>query len=136
MTALLDNWLGWLGLGATAATLISLASWIPGVGIALRIFTAGLEIISPLLNGIFAALIWVWSNILFPGLRGIFSSISVTLTVIALFASYYLFDKANDAIRYRNLQRHANSCEQSVRTKKPIEPVEEEPLIGLFNIFK
>lgn len=128
MQTLLDNWLGWLGLGATAATVISLLSWVPGIGVALRIFASGLEIASPLLNGIFEAIIWVWSNILFPGLKGIFSSVSVALTVVALFASYYMFDKANDAIKYRNLQRQTNSCIASVRNKEPIQPVEEEPL--------
>lgn len=129
---LIDNWLGWLGLGATAATVISLLSWVPGIGVALRIFASGLEILSPLLNGSFAAIIWVWSNILFPGLRGIFSSVSVSLTVVALFAGYYMFDKANDTIRYRNLQNANNSCVTAVRNKSPIQPTEEEPLLKLF----
>src|SRR5258708_3728482 len=124
MQTLFDNWLGWLGLGATAATVISLLSWVPGIGIALRIFASGLEIASPVINGILSGLIWIWGNILFPGLKGIFSSVSVTLTVATIFAGYYFFDKANDSIKYNNLQRQCVAIKQ----KRPTEDVPQEPL--------
>lgn len=127
----LDYWQGWLGLIATAAAGISLLSWVPGVGIALTIGSSLLQMAAPFISGVLSAIIWIWSNVLFPGLRGIFSSVSIILTIITMFGSYYLFDKANDTIRYRNLQRQANSCVSAVRNKTAIEPTEEEPLIKL-----
>jgi hypothetical protein len=87
MRALLEHWAGWLGLGATFASLAALlagASWIPGVGLALRIAIAGLEAISPLINGFFAAIIWVWAKILWPGALNIMSQWSSIFTVIIM----------------------------------------------------
>jgi hypothetical protein len=85
MRTLLDHWPGWLGLGATFGSLAALlagASWIPGVGLALRLAIAGLEAASPIINGIFAGLIWIWAKVLWPGLLNILSQWSTIFTVL------------------------------------------------------
>lgn len=87
MRTLIDHWWGWLGLGATFATISTMLaglSWIPGVGLALRVAIAGLEAISPIINGIFAAIIWIWSKILWPGLLNILSNWSSIFTVLIM----------------------------------------------------
>lgn len=132
LQSLWDNILGWLGLGATVAAAISLLSWIPGVGTALTIAASLLQMAAPVVNGVLSVVVWAFVNIILPGLKGIFSSVSVILTIVILFTSYYLFDKANDAIRYRNLQRQANSCTSAIREGKPIQPSDEEPLLKVF----
>lgn len=88
MQTLIDHWLGWLGLsGLSLIGIVSALaglSWIPGVGLALRIVVAGLEAASPILNGIFAAIIWVWSKVLLPGILNILSQWSSIFTVIIM----------------------------------------------------
>lgn len=87
MLTLLDNWIGWLGLGATLSTVAALLaglSWIPGAGVLLSIGTALLQIAAPLINGFLTLIIWLWSNILFPGLRNILSSLSSIITVVLM----------------------------------------------------
>lgn len=87
MPAFLEHWLGWLGLGATFASVAALLaglSWIPGVGLALRIAIAGLEAISPIINGVLAAIVWVWAKVFWPGMLNILSQWSSIFTVILM----------------------------------------------------
>ena len=87
MRTLLDHWPGWLGLGATFGSLAALlagASWIPGVGLALRLAIAGLEAASPIINGIFAGVIWIWAKIIWPGMLNILSQWSSIFTVLIM----------------------------------------------------
>lgn len=87
MQTLFDNWLGWLGLGATFASISALIaglSWIPSVGIVLRLAVTGLEALSPIINGFLTAIIWIWSKILFPGVLNILSQWSSIFTVLII----------------------------------------------------
>ena len=88
MRTLVDHWLGILGLSGLSImgifTAIAGLSWIPGVGLVLRVIVAGLEAASPIINGIFAGLIWVWSTILLPGILDILDNWSTIFTVILM----------------------------------------------------
>jgi hypothetical protein len=137
--SLVDNWLGWLGLGATTAlgvaAVLPFLSWIPGVSIVLRIGTAIFEIMSPILQGIMAGLVWLWSNVIWPGLLDIADSVSTICTVLILMGGIFLYTKFNHDIEIRNLRRELISTQVAVRTRRDeIEPTEQEPQIGLWKL--
>jgi len=113
MWSLLNNWIGWLGLGASLSALaafIAGISWIPGVGTLLSIATAGLTMIAPLVNGVLSALVWIWSTVLWPGILDILDSWATIFTVIIICGMTYFGLAARYEVRHIRDTYTINKC--------------------------
>lgn len=87
MWSSLSSWLGLAGLGASlagVAALIAGLSWIPGVGTVLSLATSALQMAAPLINGVLAAIVWIWGAVLWPGLLDILDSWATIFTVLIM----------------------------------------------------
>lgn len=72
------------GTFAALSALLAGISWIPGASILLTIGVSLLQMVSPLVNGLFTLLIWLWTNILFPGIVNILKSWPTICTVLIM----------------------------------------------------
>ena len=75
------HWISWaIGIGG----LIAAFSWIPGVSTVLTIAVSILQMAAPVISGFLSALIWIWSNVIWPGLLDIFSHWSTLGTIVIM----------------------------------------------------
>lgn len=92
MQTLLDNWLGWLGLGGIGVAAIGSALWFMGlmpiIAAVLNIFNVVLSILSPFLNmlaqSLADSLLWFCKSVLLPGIKDIIDSWATIFTVITM----------------------------------------------------
>ena len=122
MRTLLDYWPGWLGLGATFASIAALLaglSWIPGVGLALRVAIAALEAASPVINGFLSAIIWTWSKVLWPGILDILDSWATILTVLIMGGFLWFGLVARYEAKLISKSYVISKCKEPVREPEP-----------------
>ena len=124
-----DYWAWFIGFAGLATAL----SWLPGFGVGVTILTSGLrliasffEIISPVVNAVFSGVIYLWKEVLYPGLLDILDSIKTIITVGIIFLLMFLYFDIKYKIKTNNLEREVGSLKESHRTKQEPEPVERE----------
>lgn len=134
-----DYWQWLLGIAGLSAIL----SWIPGGSAAIAIITSALQFaasffqsISPIINGMFSGIIWIWSNVIWPGILDIIDSWPTIFTVlIAGVIGWFVFVSKYEVTQIKN-NYALNQCQRALQScKKPIpkEPQVETQLPWPFN---
>lgn len=141
LQALFNEWLPWV---TGAAGLTAVLSWLPGGGAIITILTSALrfvasffEMISPIVNALFSGVIWVWKNILLPGVMNILTSWATIGTVLALgftlwffLISKYEYQGFKTNRELSTCQRALTSCKVATATKgkvkTPVHPAEAD----------
>lgn len=132
MQNLLDNWLGWLGLGGAGLAALTTGLWFMGlmpiVGAVLNIFSTVLSVVAPFLNMIAKAvaegLDWLFRNVLFPGLKDIADSWATIATVVVMGAILWFGLLARTEVRVLHAQKQANVCVDKLKRTSNEEPPE------------
>lgn len=135
-----DYWQWLLGIAGLSAIL----SWIPGGGAAIAILTSALQFaasffqsIAPIINGIFGGIIWIWSNVLWPGILDILDSWPTIFTVLIMGVVGYLFFVSKYEVAQIQTNYSYNQCKKELAscTKRspPKEPEVEFQLPWPFN---
>lgn len=119
----------YFGISTVGLSALIGAAWffglLPIIGAAAQVVSS---VLSPILGAIIQGIIWTWENVFLPGLWNILSSLVTIVTVSTLMLLLYLYDKANDNIKYNNLQRAYNQCLSFNRSGKKITPLPQRPI--------
>lgn len=130
MFELLQSWLHhqmviWGFGGLAALGLLGLAVWVFGLGSVLRILATLLDIISPILKGIAQgavdALSWLWTTVVWPGVKDICDNWA-TLALVAmltLLPYWYLGHVVTDRTEIVHILRQCQGDLRVERSKRP-----------------
>lgn len=129
-----DYWQWLIGLAGLSAIL----SWLPGGGAAIAILTSALQFaasffqsVSPIINGIFSGIIWIWSNILLPGFLNILGSWPTIFTIIiGGTIGWFIFVSKYEISHYQD-QRQLLQCQRILDANKQPAPKKQETDIEL-----
>lgn len=134
LVSLFNDWWSWAaGLLALAAGL----SWLPGGGAVVGLIVAAakaaasfLEILAPIISGVFQGIIWAWQKVIWPGILDIIDSWATILTVVIIGASLWFGLMSRYEIRHIQDQRRITQLEQNTRNR-PAREEDREPEITL-----
>lgn len=124
-----EYWQWLLGIAGLSAIL----SWIPGGGAAIGILTSALQFaasafqsIAPIINGVLSAIIWIWSNIIWPGLLHILESWATIFTVLIMGGTLWFGLITDYKVKTISLQHRLNVCLSEIKQSGNKVP-EQEP---------
>jgi hypothetical protein len=100
------------------------------VGSILKILATAFEIVSPLLKGIFEALV-EYFKILWEGLKDILDSWKTIVTVISMLLALFVYDRTASIVREHQVQKQIESLKKQIPSRKPM-PQTQYPFDWLF----
>jgi hypothetical protein len=129
---LISSYWSWL-IGI--AGLSALLSWIPGGGAAIAILTSALQMaasafqmLSPIINAMINGVVWIWSNVIFPGLLHIFESWATIFTVLLMGSFLWVSLISDYKVRTATLQHRLNVClSETKQSGRKVQEQEPEP---------
>lgn len=123
----INSWTGWLGIGGFSLTALAGLAWWTGIlpiaGAAANVVSA---VLSPILGAVSQGLVWLWQNVLWPGLRDILDD-WVTIVTVALCGTVLWFGLvARYEVKSIRLDRELSACKIELdKAKKPLPRVTE-----------